>query len=68
MNTPSTYTASSFKDEDDGIVEVFCSSADYTQSSAQCKNLGGSEVLDQANYASRRVSILYHIIYFLFGM
>ena len=44
-----------FQDDNDEIVEVFCSSADYTQSSAQCKNLGGSEVLDQANYASRRV-------------
>lgn len=40
-------------DDNDEIVEVFCSSADYTQSSTQCKNLGGSEVLDQANYASR---------------
>ena len=38
-------------------MEVFCSSADYTQSSTQCKNLGGSEVLDQANYASRRVIV-----------
>ena len=44
-----------FQDDNDEIVEVFCSSADYTQSSSQCKNLGGSEVLDQANYASRRV-------------
>jgi len=40
-------------DDNDEIVEVFCSSADYTQSNTQCKNLGGSEVLDQANYASR---------------
>ena len=42
-----------FQDDNDEIVEVFCSSADYTQSNTQCKNLGGSEVLDNANYASR---------------
>ena len=54
-----------FQDDNDEIVEVFCSSADYTQSSSQCKNLGGSEVLDQANYASRRVSAAYAYKYSL---
>merc|ERR1711884_294127 len=48
-----THELANVYDDNDDIVEVFCSSADYTQSSAQCKNLGGSEVLDQANYASR---------------